>query len=97
MSNINAFELIRCQQEKDAKKIEAYKKIYYSIEKKISISSSMNLYYTWFEVPEFILGFPLYNLSDCIDYIVQNLISNGFKAEHYNPNILLIKWIPDSM
>lgn len=91
---VNADDLIREQKEREEIKIETFKKVYKTIEKKIILASSSNYYYVWYEVPEFIMGLPTYKLKDCIVYIQQKLKENKFETDLYSPNILLIKWFP---
>jgi hypothetical protein len=91
-NEVKASDLIKVQQEKEVRKTDTYYKIYKLVEKKICIASSSNLYYTWYQIPEFFVGLPLYSLSECINYIENKLSKNGFTVEYYEPNILLIKW-----
>ena len=91
---VNAEDLIKEQKEREEIKIETFKKVYKTIEKKIILASSSNYYYVWYEVPEFIMGLPTYKLKDCIVYIQQKLKENKFETDLYSPNILLIKWFP---
>jgi hypothetical protein len=46
----------------------------------------------FYEVPEFVLGFPMYNLNECIEYIHQKMTDNGFFVKYFFPNILYISW-----
>ena len=91
---VKANELIKEQQERDKIKIQTFKKVYKRLEKKIVFASSSNYYYVWYEIPEFILGLPTYNLDECIEYLINELIKNQFSYDLYKPNILLIKWFP---
>ena len=91
---VNANDLIKEQKEREEIKIQTFKKVYKTIEKKIVLASSSNYYYVWHEVPEFILGLPTYKLKDCIVYIQEKLKENNFESDLYDPNILLIKWFP---
>lgn len=91
---INADKLIKEQQKRDELKIITYDKVYKTIEKKIILASASNYYYVWYEIPEFILGLPTYNLKICIEYIIEKLKKNNFECEWFDPNILLIKWFP---
>ncbi len=91
---VKANDLIIEQQKREKIKIETFKKVYATIEKKIVLASASNYYYVWYEVPEFILGLPTYNLSDCIDYVKNKLTENQFEYSVYIPNIILIKWFP---
>ena len=48
----------------------------------------------FFEVPPFVLGIPLYNFTDCINYIVDSLRNNGFLVQLIEPDkgIMYISW-----
>jgi len=91
---IKANELIKHQQERESRKYITFEKIYKRVEKKITIASSGNLYYTWYIIPEFLVGLPMYSVDECKNYIEYNLNKNGFDIEYFYPNILLIKWFP---
>ncbi len=91
---VKAEELIKKQKEKEDKKYITFEKIYKKIEKKISIASSCDYYYTWYQVPEFLIGLPLYSFNECNEYVQTKLKKNGFDIEFYSPNLLLIKWFP---
>jgi hypothetical protein len=43
-------------------------------------------------MPEVLVGFPNYNLSDCLVFIVDSLESNGFLTRYIHPNLLFISW-----
>ena len=51
----------------------------------------------FFEVPEFVIGYPLYNINECVNYIHDKLTSNGFLVKYYFPNILYISWSEDEI
>ena len=52
---VKANELIKEQKKREEIKVETFKKVYKSIEKKIVLASAGNFYYVWYEVPEFVL------------------------------------------
>lgn len=91
---VKAQDLINSQKEREKIKFKTFAKIYNTVEKKISLASSSNFYYVWYEIPEFIIGFPLYNLDECKKYIIKELKDNGFNVEIYDNNIILIEWFP---
>ena len=91
---VKADKLIKEQKKKDNIKKETFNKILLKIEKKIILASAANYYFTWYTIPEFIIGLPLYSLSECKDYIIKEMNKNGFTIEFFLPNILLIKWFP---
>ena len=92
---VKANDLINEQQKREKIKIETFKKVFENIEKKIVLASAGNFYYVWYEIPEFILGLPTYNLKDCQSYVKKKLEENQFEVLEYEPNILLIKWFPN--
>ena len=91
---VNAKDLIKMQKEREENKFKIFDKIYNIIEKKMVKASAANFYYIWYEVPQYMIGCPLYNYEDCYMYLLDKLKKNGFKIEAYEPNILLISWFP---
>ena len=91
---VKAQDLINSQKEREKIKYKTFSKIYNNIEKKINFASSSNYYYVWYEIPEFIIGFPLYNLEECKNIVTKQLKDNGFTIEEFNGNIILISWFP---
>ena len=89
---VKANELIKQQKERDERKKITFDKIYSVIEKKIILASTGNYYYTWYQIPEFLVGLPMYSIDECQKYIQKKLKTNGFDTELFLPNILLIKW-----
>ena len=91
---VKAEDLIKNQQEREKIKFKTFSKIYNNIEKKISLASTSDFYYIWYEIPEFIIGFPLYNLEECKTYVIKQIKNNGFTIEEFDENIILITWFP---
>jgi hypothetical protein len=91
---VKAQDLINDQKEREKIKYKTFARIYNSIEKKITLASSSNFYYIWYEIPEFIIGCPLFNRNECKINIIRQLKENGFQIEEFD-NILLIKWFPN--
>ena len=89
---VNALILYSQQKEKEKTKYKIYDKIYELIEKRIIMASSCNFYNILYEIPEFLIGYPVYNLNDCSEYIQNKLKNNNFQIDFYKPNILFISW-----
>lgn len=89
---VKAYELIKQQKEREKRKKITFDKIYLVIEKKIILASTGDYYYTWYQIPEFLVGLPMYSVDECQKYIQEKLKMNGFNTEFFLPNILLIKW-----
>lgn len=86
-----AKDLVKKQKKKEKEKNSIYKKVYDRIDKKILMASEQNFYQCLYEIPEFMLGLPLYNLHECINYVDKELKSNGFKT-YWTNNEVLIDW-----
>ena len=91
---VKAQDLINSQKEREKIKYKTFSKIYSNIEKKIKLASSSNFYYIWYEIPEFIIGFPLYNLDECKKVVIKELKKNDFDIEEFKSNLILVKWFP---
>ena len=89
---VKAADLVKQQKEKEKSKYKIYNKIYEIIEKKIVTASSCNYYYTVYEVPEFLIGYTLYCVDDCCNYIQNKLKNNNFNVDLHTPNTLFISW-----
>lgn len=92
---VKANDLISQQKEREKIKFTTFDKILSNIEKKIIKASSTNFYYVWYEVPQYLIGYPQYNFNECLEYLTKKLKKNGFKTELYEPNVLLISWFPE--
>jgi hypothetical protein len=91
---VKADKLIKDQKKRDNIKKETFNKILTKVEKKIILASAANYYFTWYTIPEFIIGLPLYSLTECKEFIIKKINKDGFTTEFFNPNILLVKWFP---
>lgn len=58
----------------------------------IHTNSKSNDCYCLYVVPTFMFGVPLYNMTKCIIFIMEDLINRGFKVIYTHPNLLYISW-----
>lgn len=91
---INIDELYEKNMKRNLKQISIFNKILNRIHRRIQLSTrtTRNDKYIWSIVPEFIFGEPNYNQSDCIAYVVNKIIDNGFHVRYIHPNTLFISW-----
>ncbi len=80
------------QREKDLRRLHLYKSILGKVYKKIKTSASNEESYCFYEVPEYIYGTPLYNMKDCIVFILNNLHEKGFSAKYVDPFLVFVCW-----
>jgi hypothetical protein len=58
----------------------------------MELGLSKNLGGIYFEVPEFIIGKPVYKLNDCIKFIIISLSNRGFSIKYFFPRVLYVSW-----
>lgn len=78
-------------------KTKSYKKVLEVCENKIRTASEKELLKIYIDVPEFIIGLPIYDISECIKYITVNLERNGFLVQYYFPKTLYVSWDLDEI
>jgi len=92
---VKATDLIKEQKEREERKKNTYKKILEKVEKKILLASKSNFYECKYDIPEFILGLPIYSVKNCKKFIKEKLRKDGFKVTNIVDNIFLISWYPN--
>ena len=91
---LNMDELYKQKQQSEEHKIKIYQRVLARVHKKIKATSRMRNSdkFTFFLLPEFILGVPRYNMVECTSYVIEKLIDNGFMIKYTHPNLLFISW-----
>jgi hypothetical protein len=92
---INAFELQKKQYNKELSRIKIYEKILEKCYYKIKSSSNNENTYCFYVIPEYILGVPIFNLTNCVIYLIKKLRENGFICKYCHPLNLYISWYSD--
>ena len=87
-------ELFKEKKQTYEHKIKIYQKILARVHKKIKTTSRMrnSEKFSFFLIPEFILGIPRYDMAECTSFIIEKLIDNGFMVKYTHPNLLFISW-----
>jgi len=94
MKQINIFELQNSINQKENLRISVFQKILEKCHQKIKTAAVNEQYFVLFDVPQYIVGLPLYNLNKCIEYLINQLKENGFTVEHKVPKLLVVSWFP---
>ena len=89
---INIYNLSKKKVEKDNIKNEIYQKILERCHKRIKLAANQCETYTYFVVPEYEFGIPMYNVLSCSDYIIKMLRKNHFYVYYTYPNLIIISW-----
>lgn len=94
MKHLSVREIVEAQKKRESKRHDAFDKILESSYNRVRkcIEVTRNVYSCLFEVPEFLIGYPLYDLNECLRYIIQQLQKNGFYVHYFFPRILYISW-----
>lgn len=94
MQQLNIFELYKSINDKKASKINHFEQVLLKCHAKIKLAAKNNHFACFFEVPEFVIGLPLFNVTECITYIIKALKDNGFVVKYLYPKTVYISWDP---
>ena len=77
---INMDELYTRKREIEANKLKIYRKILNRAHNQIKIASRQyhSKLFTFFVVPEFVIGIPKFDVAACIAFLIDKLTANGF-------------------
>jgi hypothetical protein len=92
MKRINILDLHRTINEKKEKRIKCFEKVLEMTHNKIKKSSEMKQVRCMYIVPTFIFGYPLFDINECLGYVIKELKANGFIVTYLFPNKLYISW-----
>ena len=90
--SINVNQIQKNRQERDKLKFTTYKRILEKCYLKIKQCSDKDLEYCIYNIPEFILGEPLFNTKYCAEFLIEHLQMNGFNAKFVAPRYVFIAW-----
>lgn len=96
MKQLNIFELQNSINRKKEHRNSIYEKVLAKCHAKIKTAADKELYETLFDVPSYVVGLPLYNINNCLQFITNHLENNGFKVTYFFPKLLQISWYPTS-
>ncbi len=94
---ISISELYSMKNKKEQTKTNTFNVIIEKCHSKIKHIASQGGMNIFFEIPYIMLGYPLYNINECIDYVVEALRNNGLLVQilpQPNNNTLYISWKP---
>lgn len=91
---ISIDDLYTRKNEIEENKLKVFRKILHRVHTKIKITSRQRKseQFTFFVVPEFLVGTPRYDVAACTAYIIDKLKDNGFLVKYTHPNLLFISW-----
>ena len=94
MKHLNIKEIHMEQEKKMRHRYQSFDIILEICYKRIQnvIDTFRNTFFCLYEIPEFMIGYPIYDLNECVMYIIQKLSTNGFKVKYFFPRVILVSW-----
>jgi hypothetical protein len=77
---------------KEKRRLDVYKKITSSCFKKIKLAVENEEIYCFYSIPEYIPGIPLFNMTDCVMFMLNELKDKGFNSRYVHPFMVYITW-----
>lgn len=85
-------DIFKTQQEKEKHRMRIYENILSKCFKKIKELALHEEFYCFFPLPEYIPGHPIYNMTECVQFILNSLHDKGFHARYVDPFMIFISW-----
>lgn len=92
MSRLKADDLNKIQKEKHKINKQIYKTILEDSEKKIKYNNSLGNTTAIITIPYIKLGYPIYNVTHAMMYVIKKLTKQGFKINGFQENKIFIDW-----
>jgi hypothetical protein len=90
--NMDIYKLVKKREKKQDYKDELFNKILQQCHRRIEFCSNSGDLYSIFTIPNYVIGFPLFNKVECCEFLIKNLNLNGFKVQSYADNYIYITW-----
>jgi hypothetical protein len=87
VNDINTFH-----KEKIKKWIKVYEKVLGHCYRKVREHVLRDQQFCFFPVPEYLAGFPLFNITHCTFFLIKKLNQGGFQTKFIPPNVIYIHW-----
>ena len=92
MSSLNINSLFEEADKKVLNRMKMFDDILVQIHNKIISHSKNKWFYCTHQIPEFLIGKPLYKVDDLKKYIIDSLKRDKFDVMYVHPNFLFISW-----
>ena len=91
---INIDELYESKKKNNLTRLDIYNKLLIKVHNRIKTASRIktNENFCTFVMPEVLIGYPNYNLEECLVFIIDKLQLDGFLTRYIHPNLLMISW-----
>ena len=92
MSSLNINSLFEEQDKKVLNRLKMFDDILLQIHNKIKVNSQNKTFFCTHEIPEFLIGKPIYKIEDLRKYLIDSLKRDKFDVLYIHPNLLFISW-----
>ena len=92
MSSLNINSLFEEMDQKVLNRLKMFDDILVQIHNKIKYQSKNKTFFCTFNIPEFLIGKPLYKVEDLRKYLIDSLKRDKFDVLYVHPNFLFISW-----
>lgn len=89
---ITALELQRAHHRRRHRDVQGHALVLASCYRKIKRVAAVDSTSCIYEVPEFVIGAPPFDLSTAVSYVISSLERNGYTVSYMFPRALLISW-----
>jgi hypothetical protein len=91
---INIDELYESKKKNNLTRLDIYNKLLIKVHNRIKTASRIktNENFCTYVMPEVLIGYPNYNLEECLIFIIDKLQIDGFLTRYIHPNLLMISW-----
>ena len=80
-------------EQRETQKLKIYQSVYEKCIQRIQNSNQKTTdCCCFFECPTFIFGIPLFDLGNCVSFIMNELMKKGFEVYYTHPNLIYISW-----
>ena len=92
MSSLNINDLYKTSDRKNEIRFRIFDNILKKIHIRIKNSAINEKMYCFYQIPEFIIGTPIYDINELKEYLINSLKKDRFKLLYIDPNWLFISW-----
>jgi hypothetical protein len=91
---IDIHELFQEKVRREETRLAVYDSILEKVHNRIKMVARHDGGYTFsfYVLPEVMIGQPLFNADQCRSFVVTSLVKNGFRVKYFHPNLLMISW-----
>ena len=91
---INIDDLYETKKKNNLTRLDIYNKLLVKVHNRIKTASRIkgNENFCTYVMPEVLIGYPNYNLEECLVFIIDKLQIDGFLTRYVHPNLLMISW-----